>query len=213
MHGPQTPLSNKRVLLHSHTAASLTLPSPAKLSPQTNKLTQCEEQMVKDAPLCALLTPLQSQTPATSTPESPLRIPRKRKSINVNVNSLGSVFGDQTPSREVRIITPPLQITSATPELSDLTPVQRHPMTLITVSELQKIKRVRLSNPFLEDPFKLKGETSLPHTSSSTTHDNTHLEFVNGTTGKKSTVRLSQRQLDIKPKRLDFSQVQFAYGF
>ncbi|KAG7194981.1 uncharacterized protein KQ657_004092 [Scheffersomyces spartinae] len=197
MDHPQTPKPRKRVLLNHYRVP--TLPSPEKLSPSNS--TDQRQHPFTDC----YLTPKQSQSTLAATPESPIR---KRPSIDIitptSINEEASSTSSSSSSSS-RPVTPQQQLTS-TP--SESTPVQRwyHPMTTITVEELQKVKRVRLSNPFLEDPFQ-----ALP--AAPTTIDNetrSHMEYVNGTTGKKSTVKLSQRQVHIKPKRLDFSNL---YGF
>ncbi|KAM9901335.1 hypothetical protein OXX79_004602 [Metschnikowia pulcherrima] len=74
------------------------------------------------------------------------------------------------------------------------------PVSIVSVADLEKIPRIKLSNPFLD-----KKGAPQSHAERKTVDYSTHLELVNTRTGERKVERLSPEQQRFRPRKLDFT--------
>lgn len=75
---------------------------------------------------------------------------------------------------------------------------------ITTMSEVDKIPRAKLTNPFVDN-----GEHKhiAPVVPDNGINYDTHMELINNRTGKKRIVKLTKNQMKIKPKKLSFEGI------
>ncbi|RCK55285.1 hypothetical protein Cantr_04795 [Candida viswanathii] len=76
---------------------------------------------------------------------------------------------------------------------------------LTTMSEVDKIPRANVSNPFI-DNGESRPTAPAPSHHNGINYD-THMELINNKTGKKRIVKLTKNQMKIKPKKLSFDGI------
>lgn len=106
-------------------------------------------------------------------------------------------FKNSTPFTEAAPSTPPQYSEPLVSNFSD----SEDDIQIVKISDLSKIPRKKLKNPFIED-------LSSPHHARPEKHNldlSTHMEMVNHRTGERRVEKLTAEQQRFKPRKLDFA--------